>query len=102
MGRHGQAAPAVAQGWAVGGQGCAARGHGYGPCVVRRVRHVLPSQVVPEGVSEWPEEAGLAGGGRCGPGRRPLAVVGVEVPAVGAVGEALRVPQADPVVRVAG
>ena len=102
-GRHVQAAPAVAQGWAVGGQGCAARGHGNGPCVVRRVRHVVPSQVVPEGVREWPEEAGVAGGGGgCGWGRGPLAVVGVEVPAVGAVGEAVRGPQADPVVRVAG
>ena len=47
----------------MGGQGCAARGHGYGPCVVRRVRHVVPSQVVPEGVGEEPEEAGVAGGG---------------------------------------
>ena len=46
----------------MGGQGCAARGHGYGPCVVRRIRRVAPSQVVPEGVSEWPEEAGVAGG----------------------------------------
>ena len=68
----------------MGGQGCAARGHGHGPCVVRRVRHVVPSQVVPEGVGEWPEEAGVAGGGGCGWGRGPLAVVGVEVPAVGA------------------
>ena len=101
-GRHVQAAPAVAQGWAVGGQGCAAPGHGYGPCVVRRVRHVVPSQVVPEGVGEWPEEAGVAGRGGCGWGRGPLVVVGVEVPAVGAVGEAVRGPQADPVVRVAG
>ena len=33
----------------MGGQGCAARGHGYGPCVVRRLRHVVPSQVVTEG-----------------------------------------------------
>ena len=64
-GRHVQAAPVVAQGRAVGGQGCAARGHGYGPRVVRCVRHVVPSQVVPEGVGEWPEEAGVAGrGGR--------------------------------------
>ena len=47
----------------MGGQGCAARGHGYGPWVVRRVRHVVPSQVVPEGVDEWHEEAGVAGGG---------------------------------------
>ena len=47
----------------MGGQGCAARGHGYGPCVVRRVRHVVPSQVVPEGVGEEPEEAGVAGRG---------------------------------------
>ena len=86
----------------MGGQGCAARGHGYGPCVVRRVRHVVPSQVVPEGVGEEPEEAGVAGGGGCGWGRGPLAVVGVEVPAVGAVGEAVRGSQADPVVWVAG
>ena len=34
-GHHVQAAPAVARGRAVGGQGCAARGHGYGPRVVR-------------------------------------------------------------------
>ena len=47
----------------MGGQGCAARGHGYGPCVVRRVRHVVPSQVVLDGVGEEPEEAGVAGGG---------------------------------------
>ena len=68
-GRHVQAAPAVAQGWAVAGQGCAARGHAYGQCVVRRVRHVVPPQVVPEGVGEWPKEAGAAGGGgvRLGP-----------------------------------
>ena len=101
-GRHVLAAPAVAQGGAVGGQGCAARGDGYGPCVVRRVRHVVPSQVVPEGVGEWPAEAGVAGGGGCGWGRRLLAVVGVEVPAVGAVVDAVSGPQADPVVRVAG
>ena len=86
----------------MGGQGCAARGHGYGPCVVRRVRHVVPSQVVPEGVGEEPEEAGVAGGGGCGWGCGPLAVAGVEVPAVGAVGEAVRASQADPVVWVAG
>ena len=41
----------------------------------------------------------LAGGG-CGWGRGPLAVVGVEVPAVLAVGEAVRGSQADPVVWV--
>ena len=41
-------------------------------------------------------------GGGCGWGRGPLAVVGVEVPAVGAVGEAVRGSQADPVVWVAG
>ena len=84
------------------GQGCAARGDGNGPCVVRRVRHVVPSQVVPEGVGEWPEEAGVAGGGGCDWGRKMLAVVGVEVPAVGAVGEAVRGSRADPVVWVAG
>ena len=83
----------------MGGQGCAARGHGYGPCVVRRVRYVVPFQVVPEGVGEEPEEAGVAGrGGGGGWGRGPLAVLGVEVPAVGAVGEAVRGSQADPVV----
>ena len=51
------------------GQGCAARGHGFGPCMVRRVRHVVPSQVVPQGVAEEPKEAGVAGGGgvRLGP-----------------------------------
>ena len=86
----------------MGGQGCAARGHGYGPCVVRRVRQVVPSQVVPEGVGEEPEEAGVAGGGGCGWGRGPLAVAGVEVPAGGAAGEAVRGSQADPVVWVAG
>ena len=88
-GRHAQPAPAVAQGRAVGGQGCAGRGHCYGPRVVRCIRHVVPSQVVPEGVSEWPEEARVAGRGGCGGGRGPPAVLGVEVPAVGAVGEAL-------------
>ena len=62
-GRPVQAASAVAQGWAVGGQGCAALGHGYGPRVVRCVRHVVPSQVVLKGVSEWPEEAGVAAHG---------------------------------------
>ena len=44
----------------------------------------------------------LAGGGGCGSDRGLLAVVGVEVPAVGAVGEAVRSSQADPVVWVAG
>ena len=102
-GRHVPAAPAVAQGWAVGGQGCAARGHGHGPCVVHRLRRLVPSQVVPEGVSDLPEEAGVAGGGGGGGwGCGPLAVVGVEVPTVGAVGEAVRGPQADQVVWVAG
>ena len=48
-GRHVQAAPAVAQGRTVGGQGCAARGHSHGPRVVRCVCHVVPSQVVLEG-----------------------------------------------------
>ena len=70
--------------------------------MVRRIRQVVPSQVVAEGVSEEPEEAGVAGGGGCGLGRGPLAVVGVEVPAVGGVGEAVRGSQADPVVWVAG
>ena len=70
--------------------------------MVRRVRHVVPSQVVPEGVGEWLKEAEVAGGGGCGWGRGPLPVVGVEVPAVGAVGEAVRGSQADPVVWVAG
>ena len=86
----------------MGGQGCAARGHGYGPWVVPCVRHVVTSQVVPEGVGEEPEEAGVARRGECGWGRGPLAVVGVEVPSVGAVGEAVRGSQADPLVWVAG
>ena len=38
----------------------------------------------------------------CGWGRGLRAVVGVEVPSVGAVDEAVRGPQADPVVWVAG
>ena len=49
-----------------------------------------------------PKKLGWLAGGGCGWGRGPLAVVGVEVPAVGAPGEAVRGPQADPVVRVAG
>ena len=48
------------------------------------------------------KELGWLAGGGCGWRRRPLAVVGVEVPSVGAVGEALRGSQADPVVWVAG
>ena len=86
----------------MGGQGFAVRGHGYGPCVVCRVCHVVPSQVVPEGVREWPEKAGVAGGGGCAWGCGPLPVVGMEVPAVGAVVEAVRGSQADLVVWVAG
>ena len=101
-GRHVQAAPTVAQGRALGRQGCAARGHRHGPCVVRYVHHVVPSQVVPEGVGEWPEEAGVAGGGGCSWGCGPRAVVEVEVPAVGAVGAAVCGSQADPVFWVAG
>ena len=101
-GRHVQAAPTVAQERAVGVQGCAAHGHGYGPRVVRCFHHVVPSQVVPEGVGEWPEEAGVAGGGGCSWGCGPRTVVEVEVPAVGAVGAAVCGSQADPVVWVAG
>ena len=41
-------------------------------------------------------------GGWCGWGRGPVAVVGVEVPAVGAAGEAVRGSQADPDDWVAG
>ena len=48
------------------------------------------------------KKLGWLAGGVCGWGRGPLAVVGVEVPAVGAVGEAVRGYQADPVVLVAG
>ena len=40
----------------------------------------------------------LAGGGGCGRGCGPCVVVGVEVPAVGAVVEAVCGPEADPVV----
>ena len=54
---------AVAQGRAVRGRACVARGHGYGPREVRCVRHVVPSQMVLEGVSEWLEETGVAGEG---------------------------------------
>ena len=87
----------------MGGQGCAARGHGYGPCVVRRVCHVVPPQLVAEGVGEWPEEAGVAGGGGGAAGAAGRSrFVGVEVPAVGAVGDAVRGSQADPVVWAAG
>ena len=49
-----------------------------------------------------PKKLGWLAGGGCGWGRGPLAVVGVEVPAVGAVGEAVRGSQAEPVVWVAG
>ena len=47
----------------MGWQGCAACGHGYGPSMVRCVSHVVPSQVVPQYVGEWPQEAGVVGGG---------------------------------------
>ena len=49
-----------------------------------------------------PKKMGWLAGGGCGWGRGPLAVAGVEVPAVGAVGEAVRGSQADAVVWVAG
>ena len=88
-GRHVQAAPPVAQGRAAGGQGCAARGHGYGRRLMRCVRQVVPSQVVPESVGEWPEEAGVAGGGVRSWTCELRAVAGVEVPGAGAVGEAV-------------
>ena len=100
-GRHVQAAPAVARGRAVRGQVYAARGHGCGPRVVYGVRHVVPPQPVLEGVGEWPEEARVAGGGGRGGACRPRAVVGVAVPPVRTVGEAL-CSRADPVVWVAG
>ena len=45
------------------GQGCVAGNQGDVSCLVRRVRHVMPSQVVPEDVGEGPEEPGVAGGG---------------------------------------
>ena len=54
------------------GQGCVARGHGNGSRMVRRVRRVMPSQVVPEGVSEWLKGAEVAAGG--GGGRLGLRV----------------------------
>ena len=44
----------------------------------------------------------MAGAGGLRRGCRPLAVVGVEFPAVGAVAEAVRGSQADPLVWVAG
>ena len=49
-----------------------------------------------------PKTLGWLAGRGCGWGRGPLAVVGVRVPALGAVGEAMRGSQADPVVSVAG
>ena len=49
-----------------------------------------------------PKKLGRLAGKGCGWGRSPLAVAGVQVPAVGAVGEAVRGSQADPVVWVAG
>ena len=49
-----------------------------------------------------PKKLGWLAGGGCSWGRGALAVVGVEVPGVGAVGEAVRGSQADPVVCVAG
>ena len=89
VGCHVQGAPAVAWGRAVEVQGCVARGHGNGPCVVRRVCRVMPSQVVPEAVCEVPDKAGLAGAGGCGWDRGLRVVVRVELPAVGAAGEAV-------------
>ena len=44
----------------------------------------------------------VAGGGECGWGRGRLAVLGVQVPRVGTVGEAVRGSLVDPVVWVAG
>ena len=52
--------------------------------MVRCVHHVVPSQVVLEGVGEWLEEAGVAGGGWSVSGCGLRAVVEAEVPAVGA------------------
>ena len=49
-----------------------------------------------------PKKLGWLAWGGCGWGRGPLAVAGVEVPAVGAVGEAVRSSQGGPVVWVAG
>ena len=49
-----------------------------------------------------PKKLGWLAGGGCGWGRGPCAVVGVGVPAVGTVGEALCGSQADPVIWVAG
>ena len=45
-----------------------------------------------------PKKLGWLAGGGCGRGCGPRAVVGVEDSAVGAVGEAVRGSQADPVV----
>ena len=44
-----------------------------------------------------PKKLGWLAGGGCGWGRGPRAVMGVEVPAVWAVGDAMRGSQADPV-----
>ena len=50
----------------------------------------------------YPKKLGWLAGGGCGWGRGPFALAGVEVPASGAAGEAVRGSQADPVVWVAG
>ena len=57
--------------------------------VVRRVCRVMPTHVVPEGVGEGPEETGVACGGGCGCGRGLRVVVGAQLPAMVAVGEAV-------------
>ena len=55
---------------AVEGQGSVARCHGEGPCGVRWLCRVMPSQVVPEAVGDGVEEAGVAGGGGLPPRSR--------------------------------
>ena len=59
--RHVLAAPALAYGRAVKGQGCVACGHCNGARMVRHFRRVMTSKVVPEVVCEWPEGGGVAG-----------------------------------------
>ena len=73
----------------MGGRGCAARGHGYGPCVAASSAAYYPPRWSRRVSLSGPKKLGRLAGGGCGWGRGPLAVVGVEVPAVGAVGGAV-------------
>ena len=95
-GRHIEVTPAVAWGQALGGQGRFAGGNGDGPRVVCRVGRVMPPRV------DGFKEVGVAGGVGCGWGCGLRTVLGVRFSAVGAAGEGVGGPQAQPPVWVAG